>query len=387
MTTSALRVLDNVVKYDERCVEIPAGFVEECLSSSACLNPLYAVVYLFAIHYGSNEEPLCVSFVAKRLEISEQNVIAALEHWKNSGILEYAYEGGIVRIRFGNEKPSEPQISDPPCAAMPKENQDVCEPAEEKTPSESSPAGIYLRPEYTPQELEIYRDNEEVRLLFEASQKHLGRLLSYSDMNCIFSLYDWLRLPPNVIDVLLKHCCEAGHTNMAYIEKAALDWSARGIDTPEKAVGYIQMFGRDFREIMKAFGISGRNPSASEAGFMTSWLQELDMPLDMLLKACDQTVIKTGGISFAYADKIVKRWNSEGIRDLASALATEEAFKQATEDGAPKPKRRKASLEKPKPTSNRFANFEQRQNDFDKMEREAMERLHKKHGIPTDPEA
>ena len=44
-------------------------------------------------------------------------------------------------------------------------------------------------------------------------------MLSQQDMSLLFSFYDWLGLPMEVIELLLSYCTASGHTGMRYIEK------------------------------------------------------------------------------------------------------------------------------------------------------------------------
>ena len=97
-----------------------------------------------------------------------------------------------------------------------------------------------------------------VKGLFISAQTHLGKLLSQNDMSMIFSFYDWLRLTPEVIEILLAYCVEGGHRNMNYIEKVAISWAEEGIDSPKKALDYMKLRRNGYREIMAAFGQKGR---------------------------------------------------------------------------------------------------------------------------------
>ncbi|MCL2853266.1 MAG: DnaD domain protein [Defluviitaleaceae bacterium] len=374
-----LSVLPLAKKHKEsERVQIPARFVDTFLASSMCVNPLYVVVYLFALRYAGEGEQAQISFIAARLEISEANVLAALSHWASLGILSFRLDNGLVAITFNDEPDKSEAPQEPNVLSL------IAEPQAANQSPQTVP-----RPTYTPEELEIYSEREEIRALFESAQHHLGRLLNYNDMNQIFSFYDWLRLPTSVIDKLLAYCRENGHTNMAYIERVALDWAEQGIDTREKAQDYIQLFNKDFREILKAFGIFGRNPGASEQEYMRAWLKTLEIPRDMVVWACDQAVLNTGGVSFSYADKIIRRWHEEGITTLEAAKAQTEAHKSSAKPESPakKPRRAKKDHVPPK-TSNRYLNFKQRDYDFDQIKAMELERLKQEflaHGAQTIP--
>ena len=360
-------------------VQVSTVFIDKFLASSKCINPLYVVVYLFALRHAEAGPQIKVPYIASELEIAECTVLAALKHWASLGVLAFQVKDGIATILFNNETAEQGEPQQEAELAQPNENSQQLELNVLSLPTESDnlSAAKTPCPTYTPEELEIYSERAEIKALFESAQTHLGRLLTYRDMNRIFSFYDWLRLPTPVIDKLLAYCCENGHTNMAYIESVAINWSGKNIDTCDKADDYIQLFNKDFREILRAFGVFGRNPSASEQDYMRVWRQELDMPLDMVVWACDQTVLSTGKVSFQYADKIIKGWHEQGIKTLEDAKTQSELHKSGTAAETPKKGRRSTKKEpaaRPK-GSNKYLNFKQRDYNFDEIKAMERERL------------
>ena len=75
----------------------------------------------------------------------------------------------------------------------------------------------------------------------------MGKLLSRPEISTLYSLHDWLRLPLEVIEILLAYCCENGHRSMRYIEKVAITWADDGVKDaasalePIKAVSYTHL--------------------------------------------------------------------------------------------------------------------------------------------------
>jgi len=361
-------------------VQVSTVFIDKFLASSMCINPLYVIVYLFTLRHAEAGPQIKVPFIASELEIAECTVLAALKHWASLGVLAFQVKDGIATIIFNNETAAQSELQQETELVQPSENSSQPELNILSLPAESDNSLSPLKtacPTYTPEELEIYSERAEIKALFENAQQHLGRLLNYNDMNRIFSFYDWLRLPTPVIDKLLAYCRENGHTNMAYIERVATDWAENSIDTCDKANDYIQLFNKDFREILRAFGVFGRNPSAGEQDYMRVWRQELDMPLDMVVWACDQTVLSTGKVSFQYADKIIRGWHGQGIKTLEDAKTQSELHKSGTATEAPKKGRRSTKKEpvaRPK-GSNKYLNFKQRDYNFDEIKAMERERL------------
>ena len=136
------------------------------------------------------------------------------------------------------------------------------EDGEIRLPYRQTPAPVLARrPNYEPKELQMYAEkNEEVRRLFAMAQTYLGRMLTHHDLSMIFSLYHWLGLSIEVIEILLRHCVSLGHRNASYIEKVALDWVESGITTVQAAKERVAFLSGDFRQILAAFGQGARMP-------------------------------------------------------------------------------------------------------------------------------
>jgi len=224
------------------------------------------------------------------------------------------------------------------------------------------------RPEYDPMELRMYAEkNHDVRELFDITQGHLGRLLTHNDLSGIFSIYTWLGLPIPVISRLLEFCTEKGHRNMRYIERVAIDWAENEIMTPDDAEEKIKIYNVDFRKIMRAMGQSGRNPIAREEKYMTLWIKELKMPIELIENACEKAVFNTGKSSFGYANRILAEWAENGVKNLEEARALEDKYIQE--------KQKKKEEKKPTTKKNGFINFEQRNYDYEEYERMEFERI------------
>lgn len=278
--------------------------------------------------------------VSKNLSIPLSKVYDAIEFWSSNGVLEET-DGSIklVQMKVMNKK-----------------------------------VRFDERPEYDPMELQMYADkNPEVKILFGIAQKYLGRLLTHNDLSGIFGLHSWLGLSIPVIEKLLTYCVENNHRNMRYIEKVAIDWVENNITTPEAAEEKLKMYNVDFRRIMKAMGQSNRNPITKEEQFMTAWIKELKLPIEVIELACEKAVLNTGKAAFGYANKILLDWKEANVKNVEEAYALESKFK---EDKKEAEKTQKAGVSGQK--KNKFVNFEQRSYDFDAYERMEFERISKK---------
>ena len=309
-------------------IELTKAFIEQELPAAP---PLYVSVYLMTLATGGT-----AAEVAAKLGATETDVLYAWGYWKGKGYLQ--------------------------------ENEPKQEKAEQPRLLSSE------RPDYTPAELSQVGKHPEVMRMYQSAQQKLGKMLNHNDMSLLFSFHDWLGLPVDVIELLLSYCTANGHTGMRYIEKVALSWAEDGINTAEKAVEYIELRKTGFREIMKAFG-QNRLPVEKEEAIMKKWLQEYHLPMDVVKMACERTVLQTGKVSFAYADKILANWKAVGVKTVADVEAQDQAFaaKKAQNTPAEKP----AAQGNAKPRQNRFINYTQSEWDFAELERLEREQREK----------
>jgi hypothetical protein len=158
-------------------------------------------------------------------------------------------------------------------------------------------------------------------LVVSAAERLSGKLLSSADLQTLYSIYDWRGLPPEVLTMLLHFC----HTDfekrlrrkptMKSIGAEAALWEKAGIFTVEAAERHIKWLNKlrsDLTKALRAVGIHGREPSATEKRYIESWLQ-MGFPPDTIAIAYDKTVTQRPGWAWAYCDKILQTWHQAGL--------------------------------------------------------------------------
>lgn len=347
-------------KMEANTTQISNIFIDDYMPKA---QPAFVLVYLYAYRQiASGNSALSNGDIANALHMLEGDVAKAWEYWIEQKLVCRHEDGALEFLTV--QKPAPP------------------------TPKRTMLA-LERQPEYSPHELSLYLENSnEVKELFNMGQTHLGKLLSQNDMSILFGFYDWLRLPLEVIEVLLVYCVKNNHRSLRYIEKVALTWAEEGIDSPQKAMDYIRVRSSGHKEVMKAFGISGRALHPTEDGFVKKWMGEYNMPLDVIVIACEKTVLQTGKISFPYADSILSKWSDSNIRTKEAVLEQEKQFQEAGK--AKKVQQQEAATQRVasgKPATvkqSRFVNYEQRQWDFEELARLERERLKQNSRQPID---
>jgi DnaD/phage-associated family protein len=242
-----------------------------------------------------------------------------------------------------------------------EEQSEAAKPEAEKTVT------VKRRPVYMPEEIEIYqKESSDIKRLFVTAEKALGKLLSSNDLSTIFGFYDFLRLPIEVIEALLNHCSEINCRSLNYIEAVAINWEEEGIKTKEQAIEHIQRFNSTYRQILKALGLGSKDPAPAQIKYMDKWLYDFKMPLDVILEACDATILEAPRPTIKYANGIIENWHKDGIKTVEDAKRASEKHRKSVEAAKP------GTSAKP----NRFANFTQRKWDFESDEMQKLSWAH-----------
>ena len=98
------------------------------------------------------------------------------------------------------------------------------------------------------------------------------------------------------------------------IEKEAYAWAEQGIDTMEEAGAFIQtqnMRRSRMGELMGILQIRGRSLTAGEERYAVAWL-EMGFQSDAISMAYEKTCLNTGGMNWAYMNRILLRWHEAG---------------------------------------------------------------------------
>ena len=335
----------------------------------------FVKVYIYLLRLLADPSAsVCLPLLADRLNCTEGDISRALKYWSNEGllILETDPSGELTGITLTEPSPdtqmeltatvSVPQsalaatapISQTVSAAT------VSTPQPDTAPSRSASA-------LTPARIKELKENEDVAQLIYICEQYLGKTLTPTDTRKILFFYDELKMSMDLIDFLIQYCVGRGHKSMRYIETVAMAWSKEGITTVEMAKDSTSRYGRDYFTILKAMGITNRNPVDSEIVMMDTWLKDYGFSMDMIQEACSRTIMQTGQPSFQYAHKILTGWFKKGALTPEAVHALDVQHQKRSQDNS------RGRSQTPK-SPNRFNNFQQRNYDFKELEKQLLER-------------
>lgn len=186
------------------------------------------------------------------------------------------------------------------------------------------------RPHYTERDvLEMGSEPSFARLCGEV-QRRLGKTLNTEELKILLSFVRYLGLPEDVICVLVTYCQERNrrkgslrNPSLRTIEKEAYSWAEQGIDTMEEAAAFIQtqnVYHSRLSRLCRLLQIRGRALTAAEERYAKAWL-DMDVDDEVITMAYERTCLNTGGLSWAYMNKILTRWHEAGFRTGADVRA------------------------------------------------------------------
>ena len=180
------------------------------------------------------------------------------------------------------------------------------------------------RPNYTERDvLQMMDTDASFRSLYGEIQRRLGRTLNTEELKILLGFVRYLGLSADVICVLVSYCQERlrrrgsqRNPSLRTIEKEAYAWAEQGIDTLEEAAAFIQrqnIYYSRLTQLTRLLQIRGRSLTAAEERYAKSWL-DMNFDDDVIAMAYERTCLNTGGLSWAYMNKILMRWHESGYR-------------------------------------------------------------------------
>lgn len=339
-------------------------------------NGEYVKVYLYILRHGGSADD--VSEIADALNHTEADVRRALVYWERVGVLS-------LTDRPAPARPSAParQSQAPSGGFSSSFGQDASASGQTK-PYQG--AGRMESGSGTGDILCRLSGDEEFSQLLYIAQKYLNRTFTPTDCDVLANLYGNLHMPTELLEYLIESCAQNGHTSIRYIEKVGLSWHERGFKTAEEAKSQSMGYKKDIFAVMKAFGLSGRNPANGEIDLMDKWFGTYGFTREIVVEACNRTMAAIHKPSFQYTDSILTEWNRAGVRTMrdveeATRMRKEEA-RRARESGqsaSPQAGARGTAAsarqlgtsgsrrQSARKSANRFHNLEEHGYDYDEM--------------------
>ena len=334
-------------------------FIDNFLAGA---NEAQLKIYLYLSRCIGSDTPVDVSSIADRFNYTEKDVCRALDYWAKAGIilLEFDSDREITGIT----------LNDPADAAQ---SRGLIGDDHQVQFSEKSLSSGKARPRksvsYSSSKVTSFGRKPEVRELIFAVETYMRQTLSRKDMESLLFMYDELKFPVDLIEFLIEHCLESGADKMSYFMEVALSWDEKGIHDVAQAREYVRLYqNRTAREVMKEFGISGRNVTPVEAEYIDRWEKQYGFDLDIIREAASRTIKQTAKPSFTYADRILSSWHTSGVKSVSDIEVLDKNHSESTRSRYRAGRTSTARIQ-----TNRFKNFSERDyGDMSDLEKELI---------------
>lgn len=344
-------------------------FISEYVPSA---NGEFVKVYLYLLHLMSlRSNNISISLLADTFNQTEADIMRALRYWDSLDVISLSFNGpgnGLSNIVLRDIKhtgQADNAMADPIAAESASVNSTSSyqtETVRAAKPDIKQTEVIYTaepsKVSYSKEQLNGFLANDNFSMLLFVIEQYMGRPLSTKETNSIVYFYDGLKLSTDLIEYLFEYCVEHNKKSINYIEKVALSWASKNIHTIAEAKEETSNHTDYVYQIMKAFGLSNREPAQHEKAMIAKWADTYCFDTDMIIEACNRTIKAIHQPSFEYADTILANWKNSNVSSLEDVKKADAAYAAGNNI---KPKQTASS----KPANNRFNNFQQRDKKSD----------------------
>ena len=304
------------INYGNKVAVIPASAADHL--GEASLGDLKALV---AVATEGSKDNVDLKAIADKVGMDLGDFVVSLNFWQKVGILGMSES---LHIK------SEPEVV---CAESPKEEKAKKEDRKLRSADEM--------PRYTTEELSVILEKRaETSHLIDECQQTFGKMFNTHEINIVLGLVDYLALGWDYVMELLGFCARQGKHSMNYVERTAFSLVEEGVDTVEALkikIAEIEVLKSNENFVRRLFGMKSRALTAKEKKYISRWFGELGFGEGLVSKAYELTVAATNEASVPYANAILERWHSEGIKtveDVERAEAERAAAKNESGAGS-----------------------------------------------------
>ncbi len=254
---------------------VPSELVDLYLDTA---SELEIKVMLYLLRNGG--KLLSDTELAKKFGVSSEDIFAAIEFWVKNGVILKKNERYSINF---SAKDSRPNYS----------------------------ADVIAK---------RIENDEKLKDLINGVENLYGKMLSPTELNSLMTLYEWDGISAELILLIISYCKENGKKGFKYIEKTAIEWFESGIDSVEKAEAKINDIERKKTNeftVQKIIGAENRALTAKEKEVIAQWIGELGLSTELIEKAYETTVEKTGKYSVSYMNTVLKSWSTRGVTSVS----------------------------------------------------------------------
>lgn len=219
----------------------------------------------------------------------------------------------------------------------------------EVLPAPEPPAPEPPPPEYSTEDITqaLADESSTFPALAGEVERRLGKRLSAADLKNLYTLYDHLALPTEVILMLVGWCIEETARKygpgrkpfLSQIRKEGFSWARLGIDTIERAEERIAKLTRlrsRESEVLRLLDITPRPLVQREKDYIAAW-DEMGFDNEAIRMAYERTILKKQSMDWGYMNGILRRWHEKGLHTAAAVRTGDRDPRPIQAGGVQKP--------------------------------------------------
>lgn len=177
------------------------------------------------------------------------------------------------------------------------------------------------RPAYTASQLADAAEKDSgFKALADFVGDKLGRMLNTSDLALLYSFGDYLKMPRDVVMIVVEYCALEGKNSLRYVEKVLISFADDEINTYSKAEKHIKKLRqrKSFEgKVRKLCGLGERSLTQKEKEYLKIWHEEYKYGEEMIKAAYEKTIAGIQKPSLSYMNSILKNWHEAGFKKLS----------------------------------------------------------------------
>ncbi len=299
---------ENIV-LDEKNISISDSFINAIRSADE--NDIKTLLSLLL---ASKKDGLDFYELCRRIDLSEGEIDTSIGFWRGAGILKRSTKKSTTA-----EEKKEPTVSD----------------------VQSAHRGGKLErrtelPQYSSTELAALIETRHITAEFiNEAQRVVGKIFNTHEINILVGMVDYIGFDEASVIIILSYMAKQGKKSLRYAEQLAFSLYDEGITdlaSLQEKLYKMEEYSKTENKVKAMFGMTGRSLTTKEKKFLRSWIEAMGYDVDCIRLAYDITVDATHSPAPAYANSILEKWHSEGLKtydDIKAAEAARSAAKKA----------------------------------------------------------
>lgn len=311
-------------------------------------NGEFVKIYLYMVRLQEAGQSISIQDIADHFQCTQKDICRAIRYWVDRNILrlEYNQKNELLGITIMSltlpESGEEPEANSgldllhQPVSAkvypisQPKK---VAPSTKEENPLPEIPE----KKAYSPSQLRAIEQDKNMENIVYQFEMYCGHTPTPTEYNTLLYIYEQLMFPAELLEYLIEYCASLEHTSHRYIEKVAIDWYLRGIQTAKQAKQETAAYHALNAAISKELGLS-RVLTPTELRYINTWKNDYAFQQDVIIEAC-QRASADNKISFRYINGILTNWYESHVKSLEDIQRLDQQYisqKKTTGKSGPK---------------------------------------------------